>query len=106
VKQWFRDHYPADDAWLYYEIDDERFVRRHIAMEGPEPEVYVACSIDEVEDAIRAETVAQYCETYGELHEWSFTRIDRENPEPITQVEFESIWKHARQVCESRHRSA
>jgi hypothetical protein len=105
MTQWFRDHWAGEEVWRYFELDDDGFVQRHVELEGPDRAANAACSLQELEDAIRAGTIDHYYETYGGLHEWSFAGGDHDDPQPSTEAEFEGVWKYARRACEAGSRS-
>src|SRR5690606_36915863 len=77
------------------------FVRRQVTLEGPHREVNVACSLQEWEDAYRADTTEEYHETYGLPDEWS-TRSPawgHHDLKPLTRSQFED---HSRDEAISR----
>lgn len=102
---WFRAYWDEDDVWFYFELDDDGFVQRQVELEGPKREANAACSLQEWEDALRADTVDEYHETYGMPQEWSIRSSDDYDLKPSTEADFESVWRYARRACEAGSRS-
>jgi hypothetical protein len=105
MTEWFRDHWPDEDVWSYYEVDDEGFVRRAVELEGPHRDANTACSLEEWEDAYRTGTTDEYDETYGMPDDWSLHGLNHHDLEPSTETEFEGVWRYARKACEAGSRS-
>lgn len=105
MRKWFRSHWDDEDVWFYVEVDSEGFVRRYVELEGPRRDANAACSLQEWEDAHRADTIDEYYGTYGMPQDWSTWAWDDHDLKPSTEAEFESVWRYARQACEAGSRS-
>ncbi|MGF0177215.1 hypothetical protein ACQF36_44235 [Streptomyces sp. Marseille-Q5077] len=105
MTRWFRSHWAEEDIWFYFEVDADGWVTRQVELQGPLERPIAAASLTEWRAAQQAGTLADYEATFGAtaevpVHEW-----DIPDPQDLTIGEFETVWRTARAVCQTRARA-
>jgi hypothetical protein len=104
VATYIRWYYAEEDMWCYDELDDERWSVRHIERRERDGVFFAAASLAEVTHARGTggfDAVAAYERAYGVSPEQPFDYFSPKDAVehrfgPITEHEFELIWRKAR----------
>ncbi|MEZ4410141.1 MAG: hypothetical protein R3A52_27240 [Polyangiales bacterium] len=99
-----RSYWDEEDIDFYWEIDDEGWTVRHVAIVRATGFVQGAASLDEWNAAREAGTLDAYIDRYGRVAEGNVNTWDPDWPhDEITAEAYEAVWRDARATLDARH---
>jgi hypothetical protein len=103
--RWLKAHWDDDDAWYYFEVDEDGWASRQVELRGPARTPMTAASLAELPDARidGIDAVRNYESKYGAPSEAPIGDFDEGfAPTEITRSEFDEVWTQARSHLERR----